>query len=106
MILSFGCLVERQRLDKWLWHARVVKARTSAAELIEKGRVKTERIAVESVDVVADPDDPASIVAAIREMRANPEKLREMGRKAREKAREFDREEQLRLLLEIVEGAI
>ena len=26
--------LERQRLDKWLWHARVVKARTSAAELV------------------------------------------------------------------------
>jgi len=31
---------ERQRLDKWLWHARVVKARTSAAELIESGHVR------------------------------------------------------------------
>jgi colanic acid biosynthesis glycosyl transferase WcaI len=56
--------------------------------------------------LVADPDDPASVVAALRELRANPEKLREMGRKAREKAREFEREEQLRLLLEIVEDAI
>jgi colanic acid biosynthesis glycosyl transferase WcaI len=56
--------------------------------------------------LVADPDDPASVVAAIREMQANPENLREMGRKAREKAREFDREEQLHLLLEIVEEAI
>ncbi|MBT2817718.1 RNA-binding S4 domain-containing protein, partial [Staphylococcus coagulans] len=27
-------------MDKWLWHARVVKARTSAAELVEKGRVR------------------------------------------------------------------
>jgi len=32
--------LERQRLDKWLWHARVVKARTSAAALIEAGRVR------------------------------------------------------------------
>ena len=32
--------MERQRLDKWLWHARVVKARTSAAELIEAGHVR------------------------------------------------------------------
>ncbi|KJC51724.1 RNA-binding protein S4 [Bradyrhizobium sp. LTSP885] len=32
--------MDRQRLDKWLWHARVVKARTSAAELVEKGRVR------------------------------------------------------------------
>ena len=32
--------MERQRLDKWLWHARVVKARTSAAALVEEGHVR------------------------------------------------------------------
>ena len=32
--------MERQRLDKWLWHARVVKARASAAALIEAGHVR------------------------------------------------------------------
>ena len=32
--------MERQRLDKWLWHARVVKARASAASLVEAGRVR------------------------------------------------------------------
>jgi ribosome-associated heat shock protein Hsp15 len=31
---------ERQRLDKWLWHARVVKARSSAVDLVERGRVR------------------------------------------------------------------
>ena len=32
--------MERQRLDKWLWHARVVKARTSAVALVEAGHVR------------------------------------------------------------------
>jgi ribosome-associated heat shock protein Hsp15 len=32
--------LQRQRLDKWLWHARVVKARTSAAALVEAGHVR------------------------------------------------------------------
>ena len=32
--------MQRQRLDKWLWHARVVKARTSAAALVEAGHVR------------------------------------------------------------------
>ncbi len=32
--------MDRQRLDKWLWHARVVKARTSAAALVEGGQVR------------------------------------------------------------------
>ena len=31
---------ERQRLDKWLWHARVVKARSSAAALVTDGHVR------------------------------------------------------------------
>jgi ribosome-associated heat shock protein Hsp15 len=32
--------LDRQRLDKFLWHARVVKARSSAAELVERGHVR------------------------------------------------------------------
>lgn len=29
-----------QRLDKWLWHARIVRTRTSAASLVESGLVR------------------------------------------------------------------
>jgi ribosome-associated heat shock protein Hsp15 len=36
--------LERQRLDKWLWHARVVKARTSAAALVESGHVRVNGV--------------------------------------------------------------
>jgi ribosome-associated heat shock protein Hsp15 len=32
--------LDRQRIDKWLWHARVVRARTSAAELANEGHVR------------------------------------------------------------------
>jgi ribosome-associated heat shock protein Hsp15 len=32
--------LDRQRLDKWLWHARVVKTRTDAAALVARGRVR------------------------------------------------------------------
>ncbi|ABE37520.1 S4 domain-containing protein [Rhodopseudomonas pseudopalustris] len=32
--------MERQRLDKWLWHARVVRARSAAAALVESGHVR------------------------------------------------------------------
>ena len=39
-VISKWCCLERQRLDKWLWHARVVKARTSAAALVEAGHVR------------------------------------------------------------------
>jgi ribosome-associated heat shock protein Hsp15 len=51
--------LERQRLDKWLWHARVVKARTSAAALVEAGHVRINGVresapghAVKSGDVL------------------------------------------------------
>lgn len=32
--------MDRQRLDKWLWHARVIKTRPDAVSLIEGGRVR------------------------------------------------------------------
>ena len=51
--------IDRQRIDKWLWHARVVRTRTSAAALVEAGHVRLngERVtatsrAVKAGDVV------------------------------------------------------
>ena len=32
--------LERQRIDKWLWHARVVRSRTAAADLVTHGHVR------------------------------------------------------------------
>ena len=32
--------MDRQRLDKWLWHARIVRTRTDAAKLVSGGRVR------------------------------------------------------------------
>jgi ribosome-associated heat shock protein Hsp15 len=32
--------LERQRIDKWLWHARVVRTRTAAAGLADGGLVR------------------------------------------------------------------
>ena len=32
----------RQRLDVWLWHARVVRARQGAADLVRAGRVRVD----------------------------------------------------------------
>ena len=50
---------DRQRIDKWLWHARVVRTRTSAASLVDAGHVRLngERVtatsrAVKAGDVV------------------------------------------------------
>lgn len=32
-----------QRLDKWLWHARIVKTRSLAAQFVEQGRFRVNR---------------------------------------------------------------
>ncbi|MGO8955639.1 MAG: RNA-binding S4 domain-containing protein [Rhodomicrobium sp.] len=34
---------EEQRLDKWLWCARIAKSRTLAAKLIEEGYIRVNR---------------------------------------------------------------
>ena len=33
----------RQRIDKWLWFARIVKTREDAASLVEGGHVRINR---------------------------------------------------------------
>ncbi len=34
---------DRQRIDRWLWHARVVKTRELAKALVEGGHVRVDR---------------------------------------------------------------
>src|SRR5271170_6993524 len=64
------------------------------------------RIVVESgCGVAADPDDPAAVAAAIRELRAQPARLAEMGRRARETAAKYARVNELERFVAIVEDA-
>lgn len=39
---------ERQRIDRWLWHARLAKTRTLAQRLVSEGRVRVNRERVTS----------------------------------------------------------
>lgn len=48
-------MAETQRLDKWLWFARVVKTRTLAARLVSGGHVRVNARRIEA---------PAKAVAA------------------------------------------
>jgi colanic acid biosynthesis glycosyl transferase WcaI len=64
------------------------------------------RIVVESdCGVAADPDDPAAVAAAIKELRAQPARLAEMGRRARETAAKYARVDELQRFVAIVEDA-
>ena len=40
-------LVTAQRIDQWLWFARIVKSRTLAQALIERGKVRLNRVRIE-----------------------------------------------------------
>ncbi|WP_295814513.1 RNA-binding S4 domain-containing protein [uncultured Nitratireductor sp.] len=42
-----GTVSERQRIDKWLFFARVVKSRSLAAKLAQAGRVRVNRNKIE-----------------------------------------------------------
>jgi ribosome-associated heat shock protein Hsp15 len=51
-----------QRLDKWLWFARIVKSRTSAAQLVQDGKVRLNRVKVAKPAQTVRPDDVLTIV--------------------------------------------
>ena len=58
--------MDRQRLDKWLWHARVVKARTSAAALVESGHVRINGVREKSPGHAVKPGDVVTIALDAR----------------------------------------
>jgi colanic acid biosynthesis glycosyl transferase WcaI len=63
------------------------------------------RIVVESgCGLAADPDDPAAVAAAIRALRAQPERLAEMERRARETAAKYARVKELERFTAIIES--
>jgi ribosome-associated heat shock protein Hsp15 len=39
---------DHQRVDKWLWHARVARTRTDAAALVASGRVRRNGVRVDA----------------------------------------------------------
>jgi glycosyltransferase involved in cell wall biosynthesis len=64
------------------------------------------RIVLESgCGLAADPDDPNAVAAAIRELRDDPSRLAEMGRRARETAKKYARVNELGRFVGIIEEA-
>jgi len=39
---------DRQRIDKWLWHARVVRTRSAAAALAQAGHVRVNGVRIDA----------------------------------------------------------
>ena len=54
--------------------------------------------------VVVDPDDPAGVAAAIRELAADPERVAEMGNRARAIAPDYDKLTELKKFVNVIEG--
>lgn len=46
-----------QRIDQWLWFARIAKSRTLAQALIERGKVRINRIKIEKTSTTVRPGD-------------------------------------------------
>src|SRR5579864_3040267 len=67
---------------------------TDAADIITKA----------GCGVVVDPDDPAGVAAAIRELAANPERVAEMGKRARAIAPDYDKLTELKKFVNVIEG--
>jgi ribosome-associated heat shock protein Hsp15 len=51
-----------QRLDKWLWFARMAKSRTLAAQLVQDGKVRVNRSKASKPAQAIRPDDVLTIV--------------------------------------------
>jgi ribosome-associated heat shock protein Hsp15 len=52
---------DRQRIDKWLWHARVVRTRTAAAVLATSGHVRVNGQRVDAASRVVRVGDVVTV---------------------------------------------
>lgn len=59
-------MADKQRLDKWLWFARIVKTRNLAAKLILDGHV---RVNAQRVGTPAKPVGPGDVLTIALERR-------------------------------------
>jgi len=46
-----------QRIDQWLWFARIAKSRTLAQALIERGKVRVNRVKIGKASTTVKPGD-------------------------------------------------
>ena len=53
--------LDRQRIDKWLWHARVVRTRSAAAALVDAGLVRLNGARIDTSSRPVRPGDVVTI---------------------------------------------
>jgi ribosome-associated heat shock protein Hsp15 len=53
--------LDRQRIDKWLWHARVVRTRSAAASLAQGGHVRVNGERIDAASRVVKPGDVITV---------------------------------------------
>jgi ribosome-associated heat shock protein Hsp15 len=53
--------MDRQRIDKWLWHARVVRTRSAAAALCDAGLVRINGVRIDTSSRPVRPGDVVTI---------------------------------------------
>jgi ribosome-associated heat shock protein Hsp15 len=53
--------LDRQRIDKWLWHARVARTRTAAAALVAYGHVRLNGERVDGASRAVRPGDVVTV---------------------------------------------
>ena len=53
--------MDRQRIDKWLWHARVVRTRSAAEALSDSGLVRINGARIDSSSRPVRPGDAVTI---------------------------------------------
>lgn len=56
-----AAMAEQQRLDKWLWYARISKTRTLAALLVQNGKVRVNRLRAVKPSQTVRPGDVLTI---------------------------------------------
>ena len=53
--------MDRQRIDKWLWHARVVRTRSAAAALAASGHVRINGQRIDAASRAVRPGDVVTV---------------------------------------------
>ena len=71
MPANLDLAVKRQRIDKWLWHARMVRTRSDAAGLADAGHVRINGRRIAAASYAVKPGDviTVSLDSSVRVMR-------------------------------------